>query len=842
MKTKIVAMQSYIRLFIFIFTGLLLSHTAFSKVIRVPQDYSTIQMGINAAVNGDTVLVSDGTYYENIMIIGKEIVLASQFLIDGDTIHIYKTIINGSRPVNPDRASVLSVVSGKEMYLAPRVVGFTVTEGGGTLIQQTIETSEGTQQIDRYVGGGLYIEHMNPIFSYNRIVGNKIISTVTNNKRKKTSKGENAGGGSYSFFSRPNFGGAVSGSKYVNPGGNVFLDNFAALGKTFYAEVGENSDPILAENCYFDVYNYDNGSISEYWAFSNGGFSFLRGSGKEKAIVADVFVSADGNNSADGLTAQTAFRTLGHALSKVSPDSLHPIVIKLSPGIYSPSTNGEVFPIQAVSYTEIYGAGTEFTIIDVEGSDELPARGFVFENVEKALLYGVTITGGYNYIWNTAGGGGGVYCKSSDAILENVRIVNNKAGLEGGGLYLVGSTLKLENVEISRNEANKYGGGIFVGFGSSISLNHVTLSNNIAQFTDGGGGAIYANFYSKMDIKNSKIIGNTALNYGGGIYMLDSEINLVNSELSHNTAEKGGGIYNSNSTLNICNCTIANNSVKYEGGGLFLFRSQNVNIDNSKIIDNTSLKGGGLFAYTSAFSLEKVTISNNYATNGAGGLHLDFASKALITNSIIWGNPVNEIISTSQIFPNSITIVYSNIKDSLNGVQINPMDTLNWLDGNLNTDPEFDVNYAANPHSPLIDGGAAYYTYNNQILINIPKDKYMGVAPDIGAVEYINIGTGLSENNVSNGKLLLKAPYPNPFNDKVIFNLQLTENQSVKISIFDTSGKTVKSLDYGKMHTGSYNIVWNADDNFGNKVQEGVYFFRIESETFMQTGKIVYMK
>src|SRR5271156_6232691 len=54
-----------------------LSLPAWSKTIHVPADQPTIQAGINAASNGDTVLVSAGTYYENINFSGKEITVTS---------------------------------------------------------------------------------------------------------------------------------------------------------------------------------------------------------------------------------------------------------------------------------------------------------------------------------------------------------------------------------------------------------------------------------------------------------------------------------------------------------------------------------------------------------------------------------------------------------------------------------------------------------------------------------------------------------------------------------------------------------------------------------------------
>ena len=42
-----------------------------ATTINIPEDFTTIQEGINAAETGDTVLVGMGTYYENLILIKK---------------------------------------------------------------------------------------------------------------------------------------------------------------------------------------------------------------------------------------------------------------------------------------------------------------------------------------------------------------------------------------------------------------------------------------------------------------------------------------------------------------------------------------------------------------------------------------------------------------------------------------------------------------------------------------------------------------------------------------------------------------------------------------------------
>ena len=104
-----------------------------ASIINVPGDYLTIQGGIDAAADYDTVLVAPGHYTENVNFNGKEIVLTSHFMYEMNTDFIFNTIIDGSNQPHPDSGTTVFLVN----YEGPDAIlqGFTVTGGTGTLYE-----------------------------------------------------------------------------------------------------------------------------------------------------------------------------------------------------------------------------------------------------------------------------------------------------------------------------------------------------------------------------------------------------------------------------------------------------------------------------------------------------------------------------------------------------------------------------------------------------------------------------------------------------------------------------------------------------------------------------------
>lgn len=138
-----------------------------AATIAVPSDQPTIQAGINAAADDDTVLVAPGTYFENITFKDKDIVVTSHFALGNDPAYILSTIIDGSTPAHPDTGSCVRIVGYQNRSAVFQ--GFTLTHGNGTIWVD--EHGHGTYR----EGGGVLCTYSSPTIQYNLITDNEAV-------------------------------------------------------------------------------------------------------------------------------------------------------------------------------------------------------------------------------------------------------------------------------------------------------------------------------------------------------------------------------------------------------------------------------------------------------------------------------------------------------------------------------------------------------------------------------------------------------------------------------------------------------------------------------------------
>jgi predicted outer membrane repeat protein len=335
--------------------------------------------------------------------------------------------------------------------------------------------------------------------------------------------------------------------------------------------------------------------------------------GMQEQVNSDLYVSPEGDNSNSGLNFAEPLKTIQYANSVILATEEEPHTIYLAEGIYSPSTNGEFFPVNPLDYVSNIGVDENTVILDAEGV----SRVMTLSSKEGVIIANMTVTGG------NAASGGGIGLSYASLTLQNVTVTNNFA-TEGGG---------------------------------------INCRNN------------WENSGTQPKLINVKIVNNTSSSFGGGIY-----------------------IYESNPLL------------------------------------------------------ENVTIANNSAQDG-GGIYCRYFAVPVLVNTIMWNNSPQEIYYNDFDPYNTVTIAYSDIAGGLEAIATNNNGTVNWLEGNIDADPQFQNPgngiYELLPNSPCIDAGIAYFAYAGQVIIDLEEGEYQGLAPDMGAYEYYDI-TGVQYGDINN--------------------------------------------------------------------------------------------
>ncbi|MGP1511525.1 MAG: hypothetical protein ACTTIT_03300, partial [Treponema sp.] len=269
----------------------------------------------------------------------------------------------------------------------------------------------------------------------------------------------------------------------------------------------------------------------------------------------------------------------------------------------------------------LQGGTLDMKNCDVKGN-ESECGGGIYANTVGTTASSVTISGG------TIGGtdaadknktgsynsGGGIYIGNGCSLTmkDNAKVIGNETGVSGGGIFAdAGSTLVIEHCSVSGNKASGSGGGIHaIG---ALTMDHCTVGDNSTTGDSGGGVCVSGT----AEIKGGSIIAhNKADVSGGGIYAGGGRLTLVNSTVggdqdydgTHSTkskgnkAKSGGGIFAKNCTLTMtqgsvsCN-TATDSGSNVFGGGIYVDEGCTLTMQNdAKVIGNhAKTSGGGVY-------------------------------------------------------------------------------------------------------------------------------------------------------------------------------------------------------------------------------------------------------
>jgi len=93
-------------------------------------------------------------------------------------------------------------------------------------------------------------------------------------------------------------------------------------------------------------------------------------------------------------------------------------------------------------------------------------------------------------------------------------------------------------------------------------------------------------------------------------------------------------------------------------------------------------------------------------------------------------------------------------------------------------------------------------------------------------------------------EIKLHQNYPNPFNPETRIDFEIPKTEKVKLVIYNTLGKEVKTLLNDELQAGKYSTTWNGKDDMNNKVSSGIYFYQLTfgNNTQSITKKLIFLK
>lgn len=656
-----------------------------AKIIHVPADSSTIQGGINGAVNGDTVLVAAGTYYEHIDFKGKAILLKSETGPQTTTITRAQ-----------DSVSIVRFVSGEDTtsildgFAISR--GNNVSRGGGiycNLSSPKIVNNIIRNNLSRFHGAGVYCNRGHPVLEGNVIVENE---------------GKFHGGaiflGDCDASVRNNL--VLNNISESGPGinlhqckGTIVENNLIVSNST----PGRGGGVIVAGQQGYDNSLVNNTIVNNQAGQGGGGICiYFTGS---TTVLNNIIVGSslgwgiyleessdpiiEYNDVRDNYPTDYEGVTPGEGCISADPLFCNPGVDNYYFDLFSPcvgsgqgGTNMGALGVGCHYFPGILYVSSTGNDTTGDGSQSNP-----FKTIQKAIneaIDGDTIlvaTGHYDERINFLGK---KILVASNFIFDNDMTTTDSTIIDGDSAGTVVT--------------------FFSGEDSTSIIKGFTIINGNAF----AGGGIHCDSSSPI-ISNNTISGNSASS-GGGIWCHESSPTINNNRIIRNSAQSGGGIFCDRNCISlISNNTINGNSASSCGGGIMCDWNASPVITNN-IISN-SLDGEGIFSIDEAWP----TISYNNVWNNADG---DFYGGQPGVGDITWGTNFNEISCDS---------FYNIIRDPLFA------DT---------------INFTLQCHSPCIDAGDSCFEVHDsggrRIDIGVYEYPYIiGDANQDGEVNIVDV-------------------------------------------------------------------------------------------------------
>jgi len=84
--------------------------------------------------------------------------------------------------------------------------------------------------------------------------------------------------------------------------------------------------------------------------------------------------------------------------------------------------------------------------------------------------------------------------------------------------------------------------------------------------------------------------------------------------------------------------------------------------------------------------------------------------------------------------------------------------------------------------------------------------------------------------------------YPVPFNSVSSIRFAVQDENSIKITVYNSLGKEIETQLEKNLSPGEYNIQWEARDEYGSPLPSGIYFISLQTNEVLKTTKTILLK
>jgi hypothetical protein len=140
-------------------------------------------------------------------------------------------------------------------------------------------------------------------------------------------------------------------------------------------------------------------------------------------------------------------------------------------------------------------------------------------------------------------------------------------------------------------------------------------------------------------------------------------------------------------------------------------------------------------------------------------------------------------------------------------------------------------------------GSGTYYNILDQSTLTVSGGVVPGMTiPAYTAVCYSSIPDSILNNvkptnSETPTEFALSQNFPNPFNPTTKIDFKLKQSGLTTLKVYDMLGREVETLVNGELQAGSYQV-----DFDGRGLASGVYFYRLNSGSFVETKKMMVTK